>query len=198
MTFSATGTRNSLFDTGWVAWPQLGGRPHSSGEAQAELYSYVGDHQGDTAPCSVTHSRNYQISLLICIQSGLRHVVTIHVTWKLCDWDSPVPKLHPCSAHPCPADCWPDPRHNFANVCRIFASYVAVGSAGAAAEEGGDTGRRRHKIVTKILLQLYLLSPGTARHGGMAASHPEKFTVTKRHTGAARNRGTFYLHSLHF
>ena len=80
MTFSATGTRNSLFDTGWVAWPQLGGRPHSSSEAQAELYSYVGDHQGDTAPCSVTHSRNYQISLLICIQSGLRHVVTIHNT----------------------------------------------------------------------------------------------------------------------
>ena len=40
-------------------------------------------------------------------------------------------------------------------MCRIFASYVAVGSAGAAAEEGGYTGRRRHKIVTKILLHFY-------------------------------------------
>ena len=80
-------TRNSLFDTGWVAWPQLGGRPHSSSEAPAELYSDVGTISAPWLPQSLTHSRNYQISLLICIQSGLRHVVTIHVTWKLCDWD---------------------------------------------------------------------------------------------------------------
>ena len=55
-------------------------------------------------------------------------------------------------------------------MCRIFASYVAVGSAGAAAEEGGTPGRRRHKIVTKILLRLYLLSPwhsSTPRHGSI-------------------------------
>ena len=62
--------------------------PAQQQRGSAELYSDVGlgDHQCAMAP-SVTHSRNYQISLLICIQSGLRHVVTIHVTWKLCDWD---------------------------------------------------------------------------------------------------------------
>ena len=143
MTFSATGTRNSLFDTGWVAWPQLGGRPHSSIEAQAELYSYVGDHQGDTAPCSVTHSRNYQISLLICIQSGLRHVVTIHVTWKLCDWDSPVPKLHPCSAHPEP--CWllTRPQTQFCKCVQNFCKLCCRWQCGC--RSGGGRGHREEE-----------------------------------------------------
>ena len=138
----------------------------------AELYSDVGTISAPWLPQSLTQSRNYQISLLICIQSGLRHVVTIHVTWKLCDWDlsSQAPSLLRSSRAQVPgalltADPTPD---TSLQMCAEFLQVMLpLAVRVPQRRREGTPGRRRHKIVTKILLRLYLLSPwhsSTPRH----------------------------------